>query len=433
LHKTSESLGSLPRIIVEDVRKNFTLRHTHSFKETFVAAVRGKRIASRFQALEGISFQINEGEAVALLGFNGSGKSTTLKMISGVLRPNSGEVLTRGRVAGLIEVGAGFHPDLSGRENIYLNAAILGMSRRETEERFDEIVAFSEIEQFIDTEVKHYSSGMFLRLAFAVAIHTQVDILLIDEILSVGDEPFQRKCIARIRQLHAAGKTLVVVSHDLAMVSRLCERGIVLQDGRVAYDGPSADAVRALRALSRSPFSDVERNHPFFDEIVEMTEALVLLAAPDGSGRGRFGPEKPVTLEEAALALHVFANEHPRHDATATLTGPEVSPAGGAMRWLSTFDDHAARGRSSDVVSRAAMARFLHALAGSPGAPTPSPFGDVTESLPEATAIAWMHRSGIARGWDTADGPPVYRPKAPLTREQLVIMVSRFRMREDVL
>jgi len=238
----------VPRIIVDEVRKDFTLRHTHSIKETFVAAMRRKPLTSEFHALNGVSFSIGEGESVALLGFNGSGKSTMLKLISGVLRPDGGEVLTRGRLAGLIEVGAGFHPDLSGRENVFLNAAILGMSKKETEARFDDIVAFSEIEEFIDTEVKHYSSGMFLRLAFAVAIHTEVDILLIDEILSVGDEPFQRKCLSRIRELHAAGKTLVVVSHDLNMVSDLCERGIVLRSGSLVYDGESHAAVEFLRA-----------------------------------------------------------------------------------------------------------------------------------------------------------------------------------------
>ncbi|GAA2003836.1 ABC transporter ATP-binding protein [Microbacterium ulmi] len=243
--RTSELIA--PRIVVDDIHKSFKLRHTHSIKETFVAAIRRKQLTTDFHALDGVSFDIAEGEAVALLGFNGSGKSTTLKMISGVLRPDSGRVLTRGRVAGLIEVGAGFHPDLSGRENIYLNAAILGMTKQETEDRFDEIVAFSEIEQFIDTEVKHYSSGMFLRLAFSVAIHTEVDVLLIDEILSVGDEPFQKKCLARIRELHAAGKTLVVVSHDLNMVSELCERGILLRNGKVAFDGPSKDAVAYMR------------------------------------------------------------------------------------------------------------------------------------------------------------------------------------------
>lgn len=238
---------SVPRVVVDDVQKRFKLRHTHSIKETFVAALRRKPLTTDFRALDGVSFTIGEGEAVALLGYNGSGKSTLLKLISGVLRPDAGEILTRGRVAGLIEVGAGFHPDLSGRENIYLNAAILGMSKRETDERFDEIVDFSEIEPFIDTEVKHYSSGMFLRLAFAVAIHTELDVLLIDEILSVGDEPFQRKCLTRIREMHAAGKTLVVVSHDLKMVSELCERGILLRDGKVAFDGDSKQAVTLMR------------------------------------------------------------------------------------------------------------------------------------------------------------------------------------------
>ncbi|MFJ4037649.1 ABC transporter ATP-binding protein [Microbacterium sp. NPDC090007] len=244
--KTFES--QTPRILLEDVRKTFKLRHTHSIKETVVAAARRKPLTSSFHALDGVSFSIASGESVALLGFNGSGKSTSLKMISGVLRPDTGRVLTRGRIAGLIEVGAGFHPDLSGRENIYLNAAILGMSKKETENRYDDIVAFSEIEQFIDTEVKHYSSGMFLRLAFSVAIHTEVDILLIDEILSVGDEPFQQKCLARIRELHAQGKTLVVVSHDLDMVSDLCDRGILLRDGKVAFDGDSKEAVALMRA-----------------------------------------------------------------------------------------------------------------------------------------------------------------------------------------
>lgn len=249
MHKTSDTLaGTLPRVTVRDVHKDFKLRHTHSIKETVLAAVRRRPLTTDFHALDGVSFDITEGEAVALLGFNGSGKSTTLKMISGVLRPDSGSVMTRGRVAGLIEVGAGFHPDLSGRENIYLNAAILGMTKKETEERFDDIVAFSEIEQFIDTEVKHYSSGMFLRLAFSVAIHTEVDILLIDEILSVGDEPFQKKCLMRIRELHAAGKTLVVVSHDLNMVSDLCQRGILLRDGKVVFDGDSKQAVALMRA-----------------------------------------------------------------------------------------------------------------------------------------------------------------------------------------
>jgi ABC-2 type transport system ATP-binding protein len=236
-----------PRIIVENVRKTFKLRHTHSLKETFIALIRKKTTTSSFDALHDVTIAISPGESVALLGLNGSGKSTLLKLISGVLQPDGGRILTRGRVAGLIEVGAGFHPDLSGRENVYLNAAILGMGKKEIDERFDAIVEFSEIADFIDTEVKHYSSGMFLRLAFSVAIHTEVDILLVDEVLSVGDEPFQRKCIAKIRQLHEEGRTLVVVSHDLDMVSDLCERGVLLKKGRVVFDGDSHSAVAHMR------------------------------------------------------------------------------------------------------------------------------------------------------------------------------------------
>lgn len=236
-------------IVVENVSKRFNLRHTRSLKETVVWLFKGRRgdLSSTFMALDGVDLTVNSGESVALLGFNGSGKSTLLKLISGVMSSDTGRVLTRGKVAGLIEVGAGFHPDLTGRENVYLNGVILGMTEQETSDRFDEIVAFSEIGKFIDTEVKFYSSGMFLRLAFSVAVHTKPDVFLIDEILSVGDEPFQRKCLARIQELRESGTTLVVVSHDLDMVSKVCDRGIVLRQGCKVADGPIQDAVRLLR------------------------------------------------------------------------------------------------------------------------------------------------------------------------------------------
>ncbi len=236
-------------IELHDVTKDFSLRHTRSLKELIVWTVRGRgqELRNSFRALDGVDFTIEQGEAVALLGFNGSGKSTTLKLISGVMLPDAGSIGVRGRVAGLIEVGAGFHPDLTGRENVYLNGAILGMTERDIAARFDEIVAFSEIEQFIDTEVKFYSSGMFLRLAFSVAAHSEPDIFLIDEILAVGDEPFQRKCLARIGELRAMGQTLVIVSHDLDQVAKVVERGIVLEAGQVRLDGPIAQAVAHLR------------------------------------------------------------------------------------------------------------------------------------------------------------------------------------------
>lgn len=237
-----------PAIVVSNVRKTFKVKHTHSFKETFIGFLKRKQLTSDFNALEGISFQVDPGESVAILGYNGSGKSTTLKLISGVLRPDEGWIRTRGRVAGLIEVGAGFHPDLTGRENVYLNAAILGMNKAEIEARFDDIVAFSEIGKFIDNEVKHYSSGMFLRLAFSVAIHTELDVLLVDEILSVGDAPFRAKCQDKIRELVSQGKTMVVVSHDVGTVKELCTRGIVIRKGKMHFDGPIDAAVEALKA-----------------------------------------------------------------------------------------------------------------------------------------------------------------------------------------
>lgn len=237
-----------PSVVVQDARKTFTLNHAFSLKDTVVSWIRGRRLTTSFDALRGVDLVIDEGDSVAILGLNGSGKSTLLKLISGVMQPDGGEVLTRGRVAGLIEVGAGFHPELSGRENIFLNAAILGMSRKEIEARYDDIVAFSEIEPFIDQEVKHYSSGMFMRLAFSVAIHVELDILLVDEILSVGDAPFREKCRAKFEELIARGKTLVVVSHDMEMVRELCSRGVVIRKGEVAYDGPVEEAIALIQS-----------------------------------------------------------------------------------------------------------------------------------------------------------------------------------------
>ncbi|MGN6402934.1 ABC transporter ATP-binding protein [Sinomonas sp.] len=236
-------------IEVSNISKQFVLRHTRSLKEALVWLLRGRKgdLSQKFYALNDVSLTVEQGESVALLGFNGSGKSTLLKHISGVMTPDSGSVLTRGRVAGLIEVGAGFHHDLTGRDNVYLNGAILGMSEQQIKERFDSIVEFSEIGEFIDTEVKFYSSGMYLRLAFSVAVHTDPEVFLVDEILAVGDEPFQRKCIAKIKELAAEGKTLVVVSHDLNLIPQICERGVLLEKGRVVLDGPVDEAVRRLR------------------------------------------------------------------------------------------------------------------------------------------------------------------------------------------
>jgi ABC-2 type transport system ATP-binding protein len=234
-------------IEVDGVSKRFVLRRVRSLKEMAVYLAKGRTLTDTFLALDDVSLRVEDGEAVGLLGLNGSGKSTLLKLISGVLRPDGGSVGVKGRVAGLIEVGAGLHPDLTGRENVFLNGAILGMSEAQVRRSFDSIVAFSEIEQFLDTEVKHYSSGMFLRLAFSVAVHTDPDVFLVDEILAVGDEPFQKKCLARIRSMADEGRTLVVVSHSLDTVAQICSRGVLLRKGQVVADGPLDQAVAMLR------------------------------------------------------------------------------------------------------------------------------------------------------------------------------------------
>jgi ABC-2 type transport system ATP-binding protein len=241
-------MGRSSAVEVDGVSKHFRLRRTHSLKESLVWAVQGRALRDDFTALSGIDLQVPQGESVALLGRNGSGKSTLLKLVAGVMAPDAGEVRVRGRVAGLLEVGAGLHPDLTGRENVFLNASILGMAADEVRARFDDIVEFADVGDFLDTQVRFYSSGMFLRLAFAVAVHTDPDVFLVDEILAVGDEPFRAKCLERIERLRGEGRTLVVVSHDLDLVSRLCTRGIVLSSGRVVADGPVAQTVAAWRA-----------------------------------------------------------------------------------------------------------------------------------------------------------------------------------------
>ena len=205
-----------------------------------------------FLAVDDVSFSVQQGESIGLMGLNGSGKSTLLKLINGVMRPDSGKVLTRGRIAGLIATGAGFHPQLTGRENVYLNAAILGMSEKETKARFDDIVEFADIGKFLDTPVGHYSSGMFARLGFAVAVHTESDIFLVDEVLAVGDRPFKRKCMNRMEEIKKEGRTLFYVSHAPASVRKMCDRVLVLEKGKLAFDGPTNEGIKFLK------YDDVE-------------------------------------------------------------------------------------------------------------------------------------------------------------------------------
>lgn len=196
-----------------------------------------------FWALRDVSFDVKQGEAVGIIGHNGAGKSTVLKVLSRITEPTAGSVRIRGRVASLLEVGTGFHPDLTGRENIFLNGAILGMSRSETMQKFDQIVAFAEVEQFLDTPVKRYSSGMHMRLAFSVAAHLEPEILIVDEVLAVGDTQFQKKCIDRMTEVGKNGRTVLFVTHNLAALRALCRRAVVLRSGSVVLDGSVDDAI----------------------------------------------------------------------------------------------------------------------------------------------------------------------------------------------
>jgi len=232
---------------VENVSKRFVIRKEKSLKERLLNFGRSNLHKEDFWALRDVSLEIDAGSTVGLVGPNGSGKSTLLKTIGGIIQPTHGSVRLRGRLAALLELGAGFHPDLTGRENVYLNASILGLSRSQTDRYFDAIVDFSGIEQFIDTLVKFYSSGMYVRLAFAVAVHVDPDILLVDEVLAVGDEPFQRKCMDRIKTFQHEGRTIVLVTHSLGQVGELCDRAVVLQRGTVAADGEPDVALRVLR------------------------------------------------------------------------------------------------------------------------------------------------------------------------------------------
>src|SRR4026209_1045405 len=203
--------------------------------------------SEEFWALRDISFDITEGSSMGLIGHNSSGKSTLLKCIAGILRPTAGTIRYQGRLAALLELGAGFHPDLTGRENVYLNASFLGLSRKETDRVYDEIVAFAELEDFMENEVKFYSSGMLVRLGFAVAVHVDPDVLLIDEVLAVGDEAFQAKCLAPIRPFQRDGRTIVIVTHALDTVIEICDRAAMLHHGELHAIGMPSDVVREMR------------------------------------------------------------------------------------------------------------------------------------------------------------------------------------------
>jgi ABC-2 type transport system ATP-binding protein len=233
-------------IVLQNVSKEFTLRYHRTFKAVTVAKAKGHQTSHTFRAVDDVSFTVEQGESIGLMGLNGSGKSTLLKMINGVMRPDDGTLLTRGRIAGLIATGAGFHPQLSGRENLELNAAILGMGEAELKRKYDDIVEFADLGRTLDAPVGHFSSGQKARLGFAVAIHVDSDIFLADEVLAVGDKPFKKKCIRKMKEVRESGRTLVYVSHSAASVKKMCSRVLVLENGRLGFDGDPDEAIHYL-------------------------------------------------------------------------------------------------------------------------------------------------------------------------------------------
>jgi ABC-2 type transport system ATP-binding protein len=317
-------------IRVRDVSKQFALRKDKSLKERLVNARRSRENAEAFWALRDIDLTFASGSTTGLIGHNGSGKSTLLKIIGGILTPTSGFVERRGRLAALLELGAGFHGDLTGRENVYLNAAILGLTRKQTDAYFDEIVDFSGIESFIDTQVKFYSSGMYVRLAFAVAVHVDPEILLVDEVLSVGDEPFQRKCLDRIRRFQREGRTIVFVSHGLDQVRQLCDRAVLLDHGRQLVDGTPTEAVRAFRDLNQAAEEAEGEN---VDVAAQGNRRVTIsdVSVADADGR-------PVRTLPSGAGLQVRFRVDPGSPLDDWIVGVAIEDSGGQVVWGANSD-----------------------------------------------------------------------------------------------
>ncbi|MBA3332987.1 MAG: ABC transporter ATP-binding protein [Actinobacteria bacterium] len=290
-------------ISVEGVSRRFRIRarEVRTLKDLFVQ--RGQTEATDVWALQDVSLDVVRGEAVGLIGRNGSGKTTLLRIVSGIIKPTAGRVNAEGRIGSLLELGAGFHPDFTGRENVFLNGAIYGLRRADIRQRFDEIVAFAELEHAIDRPVRTYSSGMTVRLGFAIAAFLDADVLLLDEVFAVGDESFQRKCFGRIARFKQEGGTIVFVSHDASAVERLCERAVLLDAGRVAFDGSTREAIARYRRTLADETDPAERGAGLREwGSGEATIASAALVGQEGAERQQFLSGEPFALSVAVTA-----------------------------------------------------------------------------------------------------------------------------------
>jgi len=327
-------------IEVDDVSKKFRLfRERPTSLKQRLLSVRSR--AEDFWALRDVSFDVLEGTSLGLIGQNGSGKTTLLKIVAGILRPTSGVVRQRGRMAALLELGAGFHPELTGRENVYLNASFLGLSRRETDRAYDAIVEFAELEEFMDNQVKFFSSGMLVRLGFAVAVHVEPEVLLIDEVLAVGDEAFQAKCLERIRRFQREGRTIVLVTHALDTVRAICDRAVMLHHGRVHALGSPDDVVREMRYLL---LGQVDQGFVPEEGTREAEIEAVDLRYANGSAEGPLLRDDPFTIqvdvrtnepvEDLDVDFEILdgATNHPVLDARASRAGIAIGRFDGKKR-----------------------------------------------------------------------------------------------------
>ncbi|HEX7463379.1 MAG TPA: ABC transporter ATP-binding protein [Actinomycetota bacterium] len=327
-------------IEVEDVSKKFRLfrERPTSLKQRLLTS---RSRAEDFWALHDVSFDVREGGTLGLIGHNGSGKTTILKIIAGILRPTSGTVRQRGRLAALLELGAGFHPELTGRENVYLNASFLGLSRKETDSAYEAIVEFAELEEFMDNQVKFYSSGMLVRLGFAVAVHVDPEVLLIDEVLAVGDEAFQAKCLERIRRFQQDGRTIVLVTHALDTVRAICDRAVMLHHGQVHAFGAPDDVVREMRYVL---LGQVDESFVPEEGTREVEIEAVDFVYADGSGNGPLLRDDPLAIQvdvrtnepvadlDVDFAILDGATNHVVLDARTSRSGIDIARFDGKKR-----------------------------------------------------------------------------------------------------